>query len=343
MNHYQYLARKERYMISQLLRKGYSIRKISHLINRPASTVSREIQRNRGGRGYRFQQAHNKVIDRRSHSHSSVRIPQKTYDLIETYLCVDWSPDQISNHLRMNYGISVSIETIYQFIWADKSGGGKLYCHLRQSRKQRRKRYGSGYNYRGHLKNLVSIDKRPVIVDKKSRTGDWEIDTIVGRKHKGALISIVERKSRYTLIAKVERKEAVQVGTKATNLLLPFKDYVITITGDNGKEFACHESMTKSLETSFYFAHPYSSWERGLNENTNGLIRQYVPKGSDLLPLTDDYLNHIMDRLNNRPRKCLGYKTPKDVFFSSIGFSYSHGNRKIGQKMKSTCTVALTN
>lgn len=258
---------------------------------------------------------------------------------------MEWSPEQISNYLYLELGFSVSAETIYQFILSDKASGGNLYQHLRQSRKIRRKRYGSGYNTHGHLKNRTSIDERPSIVDEKSRVGDWEIDTIVGKRHKGALVSIVERKSRFTLIGKVDRREADKIGDVVLNLLLPFKKYVYTITGDNGKEFSCHETLSEFLKSAFYFAHPYSSWERGLNENTNGLIRQYVPKGSDLSPLTNSDLELIMNRLNRRPRKCLGYKTPEEIFFKAVGLSSPHGVRirKQKTKRKSTCTVALAN
>ena len=345
MNLYQHLTQEERYMIYQLLKNGYSIRKIAARLCRSCSTISREIKRNKGKRGYRFKQAQRMAQHRLKTAHRILQISDEVYDLIETYICIEWSPDQISNYLHLEFGISVSAETIYQFILSDKAAGGNLYQHLRQSRKKRRKRYGSGYNARGHLKNRISIDERPSIVDDKSRVGDWEIDTIVGKRHKGALVSIVERKSRFTLLGKVDHRDAVEVGKVTLNLLSPFKECVYTITGDNGKEFSCHETLAEFLESAFYFAHPYSSWERGLNENTNGLIRQYVPKGSDLSPLTDDDLRLIMEKLNRRPRKCLGYKTPEEIFFKAVGFSSPHGMRirKMKTKRKSPCTVALTN
>lgn len=345
MNLYRHLAYEERYMIYQLLKKEYSIQQIAERLGRSPSTICREIQRNTGKRGYRYKQADSMAQRRLKVSHRAVRILPDTYDLIESYLNIEWSPEQISNYLHLEFDISVSTETIYQFVLSDKAAGGELYRHLRQSRKKRRKRYGSAYNSRGHLKNRCSIDERPAIVDEKSRIGDWEIDTIIGKGHKGALVSIVERKSRYTLIGKVTSRDALEVGTVTTNLLSPFKKYVITITGDNGKEFACHETLSEELCTNFYFAHPYSSWERGLNENTNGLIRQYVPKGSDLTPITADKLKMIVERLNQRPRKSLGYKTPEEIFYKAIGLSSFHGKR-IGQKKtnkKSSCAVALTN
>ena len=345
MNRYQHLAHEERYMIYQLLRKGYSIQKIASQLDRSPSTISREIRRNKGMRGYRYKQAHGLAQKRLKTTHRTVCITPETYDLIEGYLCMDWSPEQISNYLRLEFEIAVSTESIYQFVLSDKVAGGDLYRHLRHSAKQRRKRYGSGYNSRGQLKNRVSIDERPAVVDKKSRVGDWEIDTIIGKRHQGALVSIVERKSRYTLIGRVTSRDTVEVGTTTMNLLSPFKDYVYTITGDNGKEFACHETLAENLNASFYFAHPYSSWERGLNENTNGLIRQYVPKGSDLTPLTQKDIQKIMSRLNGRPRKCLGYKTPEAIFFKAIGLLSTHRMkvRRMKTKNKTSCAVALTN
>lgn len=345
MNRYQHLAQEERYMIYQLRKQEFSIRKISRMISRSPSTVFRELQRNTGKRGYRYKQAHSLSLSRRQNSHRNLRITKATTELVESYLHMDWSPEQVSNYLRLEFDILISTEAIYRIIWSDKISGGTLYQHLRQSRKKRRKRYGSGYNFRGHLKNRVSIDDRPAIVETKNRIGDWEIDTIVGTRHKGALVTIVDRKSRYTLVARVDRRDSEEVGAKTINLLTPFKEYVFTITGDNGKEFACHEQITMDLGSTFYFAHPYSSWERGLNENTNGLIRQYVPKGSEISPLNNEYINKIMDRLNNRPRKSLGYRTPEDVFFSGIGFSSPHGERKRDQNKytERTCAVAVTN
>ncbi len=340
MNFYQHLTQEERYMIYQLKKQKFSIQKISDLIGRSPSTISREIKRNSGGRGYRYKQAESFSQHRCQHSHRVARIDQETLDLAMSYICMDWSPEQVSNYLRLEHMLSISTETIYKKIWQDKAAGGTLHCHLRQSRKKRRKRYGSGNNYRGHLKNRISIDDRPAIVDTRERIGDWEIDTIIGKRHKGALVTIVERKSRYTLITKVDSRDSGLVGAKSLNLLNPIKDYILTITGDNGKEFACHENIARNLDCSFYFAHPYSSWERGLNENTNGLIRQYVPKGTDFLPVNDKQINHIMTRLNSRPRKCLGYKTPENVFFSAIERFSPHGERK---RKKRICTVALTN
>ena len=191
--------------------------------------------------------------------------------------------------------------------------GGNLYHHL-HFRKQRRKRYGS-YSCQGQLINRVSIDERPAVVDDRSRLGDLELDTIIGKGHKKAIVSIIERKSRLTLIHKVERTTASNVTSATLKLLKPIAGHVHTLTSDNGKEFAGYETIAKSLSARFFFAHPYASWERGLNENTNGLIRQYFPKHRDFTTITQGEINHVMDKLNNRPRKCLGIKNAQSSIF----------------------------
>ncbi len=188
-----------------------------------------------------------------------------------------------------------------------------LYKHLRHQHKKYRKRYGSPAR-NGPIKNRVFIDERPKIVDEKTRLGDWEIDTIVGKNRKQAIITLVERFSKKTLCTKIPRRKADLTKEATINILKPIVDFVLTITGDNGVEFAEHEAISEALNTKFYFAHPYSSWERGLNENTNGLIRQYLKKGSDFSFINNDNLIEIMDKLNNRPRKYLGYATPNEVF-----------------------------
>ncbi len=209
--------------------------------------------------------------------------------------------------------ISISHEWIYQYVLKDKLAGGSLYLHLR-CKKKRKKRYGSNER-RGILKNRIGIDQRPAIVDTRSRVGDWEADTIIGKAHKQAIVSITERKSGLALIYKVDKRKKENTEDAVKRLLHSISDKVHTITSDNGKEFGNHEKIAKGLKCNFYFAHPYSSWERGTNENTNGLIRQYFPKNRDFRTITDKELIHAMKRLNNRPRKRLGYKTPNQVFF----------------------------
>jgi transposase, IS30 family len=214
--------------------------------------------------------------------------------------------------LRLNAALKLALSGFINTFFRIKQRV-TLYHHLR-CQKQRRKRYGS-YSRRGQLINRVSIDERTAIVDTCSRLGDWELDNIIGKVHKQSIVSLTERKSRLTLIKKVSWKTADNVADAIINLLKPIACRVHTMTSDNGKEFARHETIAKALKAKFYFAHPYDSWQRGLNENTNGLIRQYFPKDCDFTMITEKQINHVMDRLNNRPRKCLGIKTPNQVFF----------------------------
>lgn len=263
-------------------------------------------------KGYRPKQAHQLAVNRRQDK-AQPRLTEQHWHRVEQLLCEDWSPEQISLWLAQEEKIQVSHEWIYLYLLQDKRKGGDLYRHLR-CQKTRRKRYGS-HDRRGQITNRISIEKRPAIVDERARIGDWELDTIIGKGHQQAIVSLAERKSRLALIAKVPSKEAEGVKEAVIGLLSRLSKHVHTITSDNGKEFARHEAMAKALNADFYFAHPYASWERGLNENTNGLIRQYFPKDSDFSSITDQDLQRVMDKLNNRPRKCLGMKTPNQVFF----------------------------
>jgi IS30 family transposase len=312
MNHYKQLTHEQRYQIQALMKAGLNQTEIACIVGVHKSTISREVRRNIGLRGYRPKQAHRMSIERRQEK-AQPRILSKEWSLVERLLREEWSPEQISLWLAAEGGIRISHEWIYQYVLQDKSNGGILYRHLR-CQKQRRKRYGS-YSRRGQIINGVSIDERPAIVDTRSRLGDWELDTIIGKGHKQAIVSLTERKSRLTLIHKVERKTADNVSRAIIRLLKPLAHRVHTMTSDNGKEFAGHATMAKALNADFYFAHPYASWERGLNENTNGLIRQYFPKDCDFTTITQQEINQVMNKLNNRPRKCLGIKTPNQVFF----------------------------
>jgi IS30 family transposase len=312
MRNYKQLTREQRYQIYALMKVGLYQTAIAGIVGVHKSTISREILRNRGLRGYRPKQAHYFAETRRAKAAKALISPD-TWFLVKRLLRYDWSPEQISGWLDREYQIAVSHESIYQFILKDKRLGGRLYLHLR-CKKQRRKRYGSANN-RGQLKNRVSIDQRPAVVDARSRIGDWELDTIIGKGHNQALVSLTERKSRLTLLAKVKRKSAELTSQSIRHLLEPIAAKVFTLTSDNGKEFAKHQEIASALQAKFYFAHPYSSWERGLNENTNGLIRQYFPKKYDFTTITGKDISKVMSRLNNRPRKCLGFKTPNQVFF----------------------------
>lgn len=218
---------------------------------------------------------------------------------------------------RDKVGFSISHESIYQYIYDNKRHGGKLYIFLRHKNKSYHKR-GREYNTRGLLKNRVSIEDRSKIVERKSRVGDWEIDTIIGANHKGAIVTIVDRASKFTVIKRTPTKHADTVTMTILDLMLPIKQLTHTITSDNGKEFAFHEQISKALDTKFYFANPYHSWERGLNEHTNGLIREYIPKQTDFSTLDESFIVEVQNKLNNRPRKSLNYQTPAEVFYATI-------------------------
>jgi IS30 family transposase len=314
MKSYQQLTQDQRYQISAFLKAGFSQSGIARELGVDPSTIWRELKRNRGLRGYRPKQAQQLARNRRA-TDNAKRIRPETWQQVEAALRQDWSPEQISGALKAQGQKAPSHERIYQYVYADKRLGGELHQHLR-CQKKRRKRYGK-YDRRGQLPNRKSIDERPAIVADKARLGDWEADTIIGKNHQQALVSLVERQSKLTRLAKVERNTEDAVKQAIVEMLNPLADCVYTITSDNGREFAGHEAIAAALAADFYFAHPYHSWERGLNENTNGLVRQYFPKGSDFTAITDAQVQAVAERLNERPRKTLGYQTPNHVFFTS--------------------------
>lgn len=311
---YNHLIRDQRSQIYALLSNGLAQQDIAAHLGLHPSTISRELKRNTGGRGYRFQQADKFATERRQAASSAPKkmIPS-VVKIIEEKIREKWSPEQISGRLKLELDISISHESIYQHIWADKQQGGTLYTHLRHSGKKYNKR-SSGKAGRGCIPNRVDIKERPTVVEEKSRLGDWEGDTIIGANHQGAILSIVDRKSKFTLLAKLENKCADGV-VKATKTCFDrLSDPIVhTITYDNGKEFSAHEQISKLLGTQCFFATPYHSWERGLNEHTNGLVRQYIPKGTDFSTVSTREVLAIENALNDRPRKILDYLTPKEM------------------------------
>jgi len=311
---YNHLIRDQRSQIYALKSNGLEQQDIAAHLGVSPSTISRELKRNRGAKGYRFQQADKFAIERR-HAASSKpkRLTPNVVRIIEEKILEKWSPEQISGRLKLETDIVISHESIYKHIWADKRQGGTLYTHLRHAGKKYNKR-SSDKAGRGCIPNRVDIKERPAIVEEKSRLGDWEGDTIIGANHQGAILSIVDRKSKFTLLAKLKDKcaDGVVKATKACFDRLP--DAVVhTITYDNGKEFSAHEQISAYLNAQCYFATPYHSWERGLNEHTNGLARQYIPKGTDFKMVSAQKVQRIEDALNNRPRKILSYWTPKEM------------------------------
>jgi len=318
MREYQQLTEEDRIEIYAMKQAGKEQNKIAAELGVHPSTISRELHRNTGLRGYRPKQAQQKTLHRRFTARKAVKMTPETIDYIESKLREQHSPEQIAERMKFDSrrdAQAVSHERIYQHIWQDKARGGTLYKHLRiGGTRQRRKRRNSR-DMRGTIANRVGIEKRPRIVERRIRVGDWEGDTVIGKNHQGALVTLVDRKSKLTLIGKVDRYSAEAVKQTIISLMemLPRRNYTLTV--DNGKEFSGHESVAETLGIKVYFADPYSAWQRGLNENTNGLIRQYVPKATEVRSLTDRQVQHIMDRLNNRPRKSLGFLTPNEIFY----------------------------
>jgi IS30 family transposase len=309
---YTQLTYEQRYQICALLKAGHNQSQIARLVVCHKSTISRELRRNGGRKKYYAKLATKLARERQRHSHRP-RITGKTWRTVERYLGQQWSPEQIQGVLQRQQQATVSHERIYQYVYADKRAGGMLHCHLRSQKAQRKR--ARWYARRGQIPNRTCIEQRPKIVAHKRRYGDWEGDTIMGAKHQGAILSLTERKSKLIRLRVLHGKTATEVRKESIKLLRPLKARVHTITLDNGKEFCQHEAIAAALQARIYFAHPYASWERGLNENSNGLIRQYFPKKYDFTRITNAELRWVAKQLNNRPRKTLGYRTPNEVFF----------------------------
>ena len=317
MNKYQQLTYEQRCQIEALKKSGFTQSQIGVMVDVSQSTISRELARNTGDRGYRHKQAQRRADSRRLSAAKAQKMTPAMISVIVDRLKEKWSPEQIAGWLLRKYGIEISHETIYLHIWQDKRKGGDLYHHLRRCGKAYEKRR-NGYSSRGQIKNRVSIDQRPDDVDERSRVGDWEIDTVIGKGHSGALVTIVERKTQFTVSAQIPYKTAAAVASTTIELLSPYKDLVHTITADNGKEFSRHEVISQALECEFYFARPYHSWERGLNENTNGLLRQYWPKSTDFKRVANNEVDEVLIQLNLRPRKSLGFVAPYELMRNEV-------------------------
>ena len=319
-NNYNHISMDQRSKIEALFKSGHKPSFIAKQLNIHRSSIYRELKRNKTKRGaYNAafaQELADEKKERFSHSRNFTFSIEK---FIKEKLSEEqWSPEQISGYCKENHIDMVSHESIYKFIYQDKDNGGVLYKNLRVAFKKYRKRYGSGKVKRCVIKDKVSIDNRPDYINNKERDGDWEIDTIVGKNNKGAIVTIAERATAFVLIAKLNGKNAQELAEAVVKLMMPFKDLVLSITSDNGTEFAMHKYISKKLDALFYFAHPYSSWERGLNEYTNRLIRQYIPKKTDFNTINYLYIYEITMKLNRRPRKKLNYKTPGKVFLNNF-------------------------
>jgi len=315
---YTHLSLTDRYYIEIERKKGVTMSEIAKSINRSQCTISREISRNTGRRGYRHKQAQRFTKERHSDKNKVVKLTPELLVVINNYLKKDLSPEQITGRLKLNGHNYVHHETIYQHILTDKKSGGELYKHLRHQNKTYRKRYGSAHNRNG-IKDRVDIDERPEVANNRMRVGDWELDTIIGKNHKGAIVTMDDRKTKLRLAYPLAGKKAKYVKDAMIKLLSPIKDWVETTTYDNGKEFAYHKEVSEALDCTGYFAKPYHSWERGQNENANGLLRQYFPKSIELIDIPVADVFAAVDKLNSRPRKCLGFRTPYEAFETITG------------------------
>ena len=308
---YKHLSQIERYQIYSLMKANQSITQIADQLGRYKSTISRELGRNEGRRGYRPKQACELALSRSQGSRNAREVEPWVKREADVLLDLQWSPEQIAGKLP------VSHETLYMHVYADKAKGGKLWKNLR-CQKQKKKRYASGQDRRGQIPNRRPLSERPGYVEDRKHVGHWEGDTVIGANHKQAIVTMVERKSGYAVIEKVANKTADLVSAAIVNRLKPFGTKVKTLTFDNGKEFCGHDKIDEALGSTSYFARPFASWERGSNENFNGLLRQYVPKKRAMESITDEEIKMIENRLNNRPRKRLGFRTPAEVFHQSL-------------------------
>ena len=308
---YKHLSQAERYQIHALMKAGHDQSQIAKLLDRHKSTISRELSRNTGSRGYRPKQACEMSADRAQHSRNAPTVEPWVREAACALLCIQWSPEQIASQLPISH------ETVYQYVYADKAQGGTLWKNLR-CQKQKRKRYAGGRDRRGQIPNRRPLSERPLHIEARRQVGHWECDTVIGANHKGAVVTMVERKSGYAVMAKVEKKTSELVSSAIVYKLKHVAARVKTLTFDNGKEFAGHAHIDQQLQSTAYFARPFASWEWGSNENLNGLLRQYVPKKRAMSTVSDEEIRMIQNRLNNRPRKRLGFKTPAEVFHQSL-------------------------
>lgn len=319
MRKYHQLTSDERYTIGRLKTQGFKPYKIAEILGRHPSAIYREFQRNScwvTDGAYRPSKAERRTRTRRSRSRRNYQYTHAHFELPIRLLKKRWSPEQIVGHIRRHQLMErcMSHETLYLYIWQDMADGGDLWQNLRQSNKQRRKRY-KAHDSRGRLANKRSIEDRPAEVEDRQEVGHWEIDTVMGKGSKDCLLTLAERASGVAMIGKLRNRTTQELNRRCIQLIKKAKAPVLTITADNGTEFHQYRVIEKATGVRFYFAHPYHSWERGTNENTNGLIRQYFKKGESLKHVTQQQCNAVAKALNNRPRKRHGFKTPNEVLY----------------------------
>jgi transposase, IS30 family len=316
----KHLTREQRYTISEMKRQGYKQIDIAQVIGKDKSVVSRELKRNCDKRNneYRANLAQKKYEKRQKEKPKRKHFTNEIKTHVENWLKEDFSPEQIVGRSKLEGFPCVSHERIYQYVWNDKKGKGLLYLHLRRKGRKYRKR-GAAKDSRGIIKGRVDISQRPEIVNKKTRLGDLEIDTVIGKNHKGAILTINDRVSSFIWMEKLKGKNAQELAIKVAETLRGNTHWIHTITADNGKEFAEHDKIANAIDIDFFFAKPYHSWERGANENLNGLVRQYFPKKTSFESITNQDVKYVQYKLNNRPRKKLGFLSP--IEFLSLNLS----------------------
>jgi IS30 family transposase len=320
---YHHLSSQERFAIFQFLSAGWSLCAIARQLGRAPSTISREVRRNQKHPQPRYwPELAEYLAQKRRHKapRPSKQDDARLYRVVVRALRNGFSPQIIAQRLCSDFPRSttmrISHETIYRWVYTDARAGGQLYrCLVRSHKTRRRQRHKPWLQAK--FPGRVGIAQRPAIVDKRARLGDWESDTVMGRKGKAAVVTHVDRKSRFLLAAKLADMRAATLAAQTRRVfrVIPAAKRK-TLTCDNGTEFASFRRIERDLGVSVYFADPYSAWQRGTNENTNGLLRRYFPKGTDFSDVHPRTLATVVHKLNNRPRKCLGYKTPFEVFFN---------------------------
>jgi IS30 family transposase len=324
MKQYQHLTQRERYLIEYHLSMGKTQKAVAEILGYSPSTISRELRRNKhisfcGKVTYDYLYADYLARKKRDTKPKRTAFTNEIRKYVVQQLKKQHSPEQISGRIHQDIGARISIETIYQFIYRDKAQGGTLYTNLRwQNRKRKRRLHGRKRHREFGTGPRKSIHDRDAAIETKRRFGDLEIDTIIGKNHKQAILTIVDRKTKYLWIQKLIFKRSDDVVKASNKILASVAKHIHTITADNGSEFAAYEEIEAALGIDFYFCDPYSSWQRGLNEHTNGLIRQYLPKKTDFTKVSYKTIKMIQNRLNNRPRKSLGFKTPKEALDEEV-------------------------
>lgn len=309
---YRRVTHEDRVYIQASLDAGLSNIQISDKLGFDKSTIGREIQRNCGKRGYRSRQAKRKAIERQALRNGPYKMDPVIMSMITERLALKWSPEQISNRLRVEGKPYVSDKTIYNFIAKDHHEGGELWRSLRRSRRHRQRRFPSE-DRRGKIKDTRPISKRSRKANKRKKLGHWERDTMLGGDRKTCVLVITDRKSRFNKFVKLNRRFAKRVTRETITALkgLPLK----SITNDRGQEFSDHKKCSKRLKVKIYFCDPYSSYQRGTNENRIGILRQYIPKKMDIKQISKQHLRKIEFEINNRPMKILAWRTPYEVIF----------------------------